>query len=163
MNISWGKLTIEAREYKSTAYGSSDTWTTLSIPVEGSTSLDITEGDTKEAKQEGGDLVDSVTGSNIYELVFRLFLKKTDSTAYPALLTPTNGVITGEFAFRVIPEDSACWGVEMPRASVRCIEQLSSDEDITLEYHCKAIVDNSTATGHDANGSLIVFKKFGSE
>lgn len=159
MNISWGKLTILVRAFKNAAYSSSDDWTTLSIPVEGSTALNITEGDTKEAKQEGGDLVDSVTGSNVYELVFRLFVKKTDLVAYPSLLTPVNGVVTGEFAFKVIPEDAACYGVEIPRASVRCIEQLSSDEGITLEYHCKAIVDNVSGSGHYNDGKLVRIAK----
>lgn len=163
MNISWGKLTILTRPYKSGAYSSSDTWTTLSIPVEGSTSIDITEGDTKEAKQEGGDLVDSVTGSNVYELVFRLFVKKTDLAAYPAELTPVNGVITGEHAFKVLPEDPDCYGVEIPRTSVRCVEQLSSDEGITLEYHAKAILDNATGAGHHNDGRLVRIAKLAAD
>lgn len=162
MNISWGKITIEARAYKSTAYSDSDTWTTLSIPVEGSTQLNITEGETKEAKEEGGALVDSVTGANTYELVFRLFVKKTDSAAYPTLLTPTNGVVSGEFAFKVKPEDSGCYGVEIPRSSVRCLEQFTSDEGITLEYHAKAILDpvDSSVSGHYNDGKLVRIVKF---
>lgn len=155
MILSWGKQTILVRPYKAGAYGSSDTWTELSIPVEGSTAMNITEGDTKEAKQEGGVIVDSVKSANTYELVFRLFVKKTDAAAYPAILTPINGVVTGEFAFRVIPEDPDCKAVEIPRASVSCIENLGSEEGITLEYHAKAIVDNSSATGHYNDGKLV--------
>lgn len=156
MNISWGKLTIEYRAYKSTAYSSSDTWTALSIPVEGSTNLTITEGDRKEAKQEGGAIVDTVTGNNTYELVFRLFVKKTDA-AQPYPIEALNGTVTGEYAFRVIPEDTACVGVEIPRASVRVLEQLSSDEGITLEYHATAIMDDvdDDVAGHYGDGKLI--------
>lgn len=154
MNISWGKVTIKYRTYKSTAYQSADAWSAMSIPVEGSTTLNITEGDTKEAKQEGGAVVDSVTGDNTYELVWRIFVKKTDAqNPYP--IDAVNGKVTGEHAFRLIPEDNACLGIEIPRASVRVLEQFSSDEGITLEYHAKAILDNATADASGATGNVI--------
>ena len=156
MNISWGKVTIKVRPYKATAYGSGDTWTELSVPVEGSTTMNITEGDTKEAKQEGGAIVDSVTGDNTYELVFRLFVKKTDA-AQPYPIAVVNGKTTVEYAAQLVPEDNQCVGIDMPRANVRCIEQFSSDEGITLEYHFKAILDDvaSSVSGHYGNGKLI--------
>lgn len=156
MNISWGKVTIKVRPYKATAYGSGDTWTELSVPVEGSTQMNITEGETKEAKQEGGAIVDSVTGDNTYELVFRLFVKKSDA-AQPYPIEVVNGKTTVEYAAVLIPEDAECVGIDMPRANVRCIEQFSSDEGITLEYHFKAILDDvaSNVNGHYGNGKLI--------
>lgn len=159
MNISWGKITIYTRPYKSGAYGSSDTWTQLSIPVDGSTNLSINEGDTKEAKQEGGELVDSITGANTYEFVFKLFVKKTDISAYPSQLEAINGVVAGEHAFKAIPEDPQCYGMDMPRASVRCVENYTSADGITLEYHCKAILDDATGAGHYNNGRLVNIEK----
>ena len=144
MNISWGKIAIDVREYKSTAYGQSDTFTRLSIPVEGSTSINVTAGEKKEAKQEGGENVDVKAGANTYELVFRLFVKKTDATAYPAILTAVNGVVSGEKNIRVVPvDDSECYGMEMARASVSCVENFTSEEGITLEYHCNGLLDDA--------------------
>ena len=153
MNISWGKVTMKYRLYSASAYTSESAWSELTVPVEGSTTLNITEGDTKEAKQEGGAVVDSVTGDNTYELVFRLFVKKSDSTAYP--IEALNGRVTSEYAFRLIPEDSNCYALEVPRASVRVLEQFSSDEGITLEYHAKAILDDAAADASGASGNVI--------
>ncbi|MGX8695365.1 MAG: hypothetical protein ACSW8D_03180 [Prevotella sp.] len=158
MNISWGKIAIDVRQYKSTAYGSSDTFTRLSIPVEGSTNINVTAGDTKKAKQEGGEDVDSKTGANSYELVWKLFVKKTDATAYPAILDAINGVVNGEFDIRVVPvDDSECYGAEMPRATVNCIENFTSEEGITLEYHATGLLDDaaSSVAGHYGTGRII--------
>ena len=144
MNISWGKIAIDVRDYKSTAYGSSDTFTRLSIPVEGSTQINVTAGETREAKQEGGENVDVKVGANTYELVFRLFVKKTDATAYPTILPAVNGVVSGEKNIRVVPvDDSECYGMEMARASVSCVENFTSEEGITLEYHCNGLLDDA--------------------
>lgn len=144
MNISWGKIAIDVRDYKSTAYGSSDTFTRLSIPVENSTQINVTAGDKKEAKQEGGEDVDVKVSANTYELVFRLYVKKTDATAYPAILTAVNGVVSGEKNLRVVPvDDSECYGMEMARASVSCVENFTGAEGITLEYHCNGLLDDA--------------------
>lgn len=151
MNISWGKIAIDVRDYKSTAYGSSDTFTRLSIPVENSTQINVTAGDKKEAKQEGGENVDVKVGANTYEIVFRLFVKKTDATAYPAILTAVNGVVSGEKNIRVVPvDDSECYGMEMARASVSCVENFTSEQGVTLEYHCNGLLDDAPdgTTGH---------------
>ena len=56
--ISWGKITVYERAYRPGAYSSAHQFTALSIPVEGSSQLNITQGESKEAKQEGGELVD---------------------------------------------------------------------------------------------------------
>jgi len=154
MILSWGKITPYFRPYKSGAYGSGDTWTEMSVPVEGSTQMNITEGETKEAKQEGGAIVDTITGDNTYEFVFRLFVKKEDA-ANPYPIPVVNGKTTTEYALFAVPEDPACLAVEIPRAQVRCVEQFTSDEGITLEYHFKALLDESQATGHHNDGKLV--------
>ncbi len=144
MNISWGKIAIDVRNYKSGAYDSSDIFTRLSIPVENSTQINVTAGETREAKQEGGENVDVKTGANTYELVFRLFVKRTDETPYPAILNAVNGVVKGEKNIRVVPvDDSECYGMEMARASVSCVENFTSEEGVTLEYHCNGLLDDA--------------------
>lgn len=157
--ISWGKITIYHRAYKSGAYTSSDQYAKLSIPVEGSTNLTITQGESKEAKQEGGENVDKKTAANSYELVFRLFVKKTDLSAYPAGLEAVNGVVAGEHDFKVIPDDPDCYGIHIARSTVTCVENFTSDEGITLEYHVSALIDESTASGHPNNGRLVDIAK----
>lgn len=153
--ISWGKITVYERAYRPGAYSSAHQFTALSIPVEGSSQLNITQGESKEAKQEGGELVDKKNAANTYEFVFRLFVKKTDLSAYPANLESVNGSVEGEHEFKIVPEDPACYGLHIPRSTVTCVENMTSEEGITLEYHVTALLDSSTATGHPNNGRLV--------
>lgn len=58
--LSWGKCTIE--KATSTKGTPAEQWTAIDTPKEDTTKLTPTAGTSKEATEEGGELVDSRTG-----------------------------------------------------------------------------------------------------
>ena len=110
--ISWGKPKIEyAKSVNGVPNGS---WTQIDTPKEDTTELTTTQGDKKEATEEGGAVVDVRYGANSYQLVFTLFAKKGKTKPIP----DSNGVIEGNYAWRITPEDPACEGVLIENSTV---------------------------------------------
>lgn len=110
--ISWGKPTIEyAKSVNGVPNGS---WTQIDTPKEETTQLTTTQGDKKEATEEGGAVVDVRYGANSYQLVFTLYAKKGKVKPLP----DSNGVIEGNYAWRITPEDPACEGVLIENSTV---------------------------------------------
>ena len=132
--ISWGKCTIK---YK----GEEDSqFVALPIPVDGSTSLETTEGERMEAKEEGGGIVDVIVKSPEMSLVFDLYLKKPESgETFEVPLDPHDGQVDGEYAFELVPEDAACPGIKIDRARVTTAPQFSSSEGLRMRYTCTAL------------------------
>jgi len=77
--------------------GSGKNWTELDTPVEGSTSLETSEGTDLEAREEGGEVVDRISSAASYTLTFELF--KKEGVALP--FADTSGVVDGEWAVKV--------------------------------------------------------------
>lgn len=110
--ISWGKPTIEyAKSVNGVPNGS---WTQIDTPKEDTTQLTTTQGDKKEATEEGGAVVDVRYGANSYQLVFTLYAKKGKVKPLP----DSNGVIEGNYAWRITPEDPACEGLLIENSTV---------------------------------------------
>ena len=130
--LSWGKCKIE----HSVSNGMASTnWTELDTPKENTTKLTPTAGTVQEAKEEGGAVVDSRIGKNSYEFEFDLFVKKGVTRPFD----DDDGVITGEHAFRVTPEDTACEGILIDRSSLRVEERYSTEEGKMLHYVAKVL------------------------
>lgn len=130
--LSWGKCKIE----HSVSNGMAGTnWTELDTPKENTTKLTPTAGTVQEAKEEGGAVVDSRIGKNSYEFEFDLFVKKGVTRPFD----DDDGVITGEHAFRVTPEDTACEGILIDRSSLRVEERYSTEEGKMLHYVAKVL------------------------
>ena len=110
--ISWGKPKIEYA--KSVDGVPTGPWTQIDTPKEDTTQLTTTQGDKKEATEEGGAVVDVRYGESSYQLVFTLFAKKGKVKPLP----DTNGVIKGNYAWRITPEDPACEGVLIENSTV---------------------------------------------
>lgn len=112
--LSWGKPTIKVADLSS-GYPSSDSeWTALPTPVQGTTTMETSEGDNVQALEEGGGVVDSYTNKSQFQLTLELFEKKGETKP----IEDNDGVITKNYALRLIPEDPTCTGFEMRKTAV---------------------------------------------
>ena len=131
--LSWGKCTIE--KATSTKGTPAEQWTAIDTPKEDTTKLTPTAGTEKTASEEGGDLVDSRTGKNTYQFEFELFVKKGGTRPFEDI----DGVIAGEWAFRLTPEDEETEGFQIDRSTVRCEESYSTADGKMLKYVVKVL------------------------
>lgn len=131
--LSWGKCTIE--KATSTKGTPAEQWTAIDTPKEDTTKLTPTAGTEKTATEEGGDLVDSRTGKNTYQFEFYLFVKKGGTRPF----VDVDGVIAGEWGFRLTPEDEETEGFQIDRSTVRCEESYSTADGKMLHYVVKVL------------------------
>ena len=133
--LSWGKCTITKAESTNGAPASGATWAAIDTPKEDTTKITASAGTEKSATEEGGELVDSKFGKNTYQLEFDLFVKKGVTRPF----TDSDGVVSGEWAFRIVPEDATCEGVQIDRSVVRVEESYSTADGILLHHVCKCL------------------------
>lgn len=131
--LSWGKCTLQTATSTNGAPGT--TWTDIDTPKEDTTKLTATAGTEKTATEEGGDIVDVLYGKNTYQLEFDLFVKKGGTRPF----TGNDGIVSGEHAFRVVPADDACEGIQIDRSVVRVEESYSTADGILLHYVAKCL------------------------
>lgn len=128
--LSWGKCGVQFTTSTDGTPGT--TWTDFDTPKADTTKLTTTAGTQTTAQEEGGGVVDIRNGANTYKLEFDIFAKK--GTTLPSAFTITDGVIAGEFAFRVIPEDAEAIGIQIDRAVVHVEESYSSADGILYHF-----------------------------
>lgn len=126
--LSWGKCLIE--HATSTNGVAGESWTALDTPKEDTTKLTPSAGNEVNATEEGGDIVDSRTGKNTYLFEFDLFVKKGSERPFD----DNDGIIAGEHAFRLTPEDDECEGLLIERSTVRVEESYTTADGILLHY-----------------------------
>lgn len=128
--LSWGKPTIEFG--KCGANGAlPTTWTKLSCdPVENSTKLTPTKGEKKEAKVEGGENEAVKYARNTYAFEFEIRAAKGRQKPIP----DADGVVEGEYAFRLTPEDETCEGILIERSVVSVEESFDTAEGKKWKY-----------------------------
>lgn len=128
--LSWGKPTIEFG--KCGVNGAAPTtWTKLAYdPVENSTKLTPTKGEKKEAKVEGGEneAVKYARNTYAFEFEVRAALGRTKP------IDDNDGVVEGEYAFRLTPEDAACEGILIDRSIVSVEETFDTAEGKKWKY-----------------------------
>ncbi len=142
MILSWGKPTIEHTTSTDGAPGASASWTKIDTPKEDTTQLTTTAGEEVNATEEGGAVVDTRYKRTTYQFEFDLFVKKGTQKPF----TDEDGVISGEHAFRLIPEDDTCEGIQIDRAVVRVEESYTSAEGKLLHYVAKCLKPKSGTT-----------------
>lgn len=133
--LSWGKCKIQTTTSTNGAPASSGPWKDIDTPKEDTTKVTPTAGSEKTATEEGGELVDVRYGKNTYKLEFDLFVKKGKDRPFE----DNDGPISGEHAFRVIPEDDTCEGCQIDRAVVRCDESYSTADGKLLHYVARCL------------------------
>lgn len=133
--LSWGKCKLETTPSKDGAPATSGSWKELDTPKEDTTKITPTAGTEKTATEEGGELVDVRYGKNTYTLEFDIFVKKGKERPFD----DNDGLIEGEHAFRITPEDVECEGALIDRAVVRCDESYSTADGKMLHYVARCL------------------------
>lgn len=126
--LSWGKCSIT--KTTSTNGAPTTNWAAIDTPKEDTTKLTTTAGNETTATEEGGAIVDARFARASYQLEFDLFVKKGGTRPF----TDNDGVIEGEWAFRVTPEDNTCEGIQIDRSIVRVEESYSTADGKLLHY-----------------------------
>ena len=126
--LSWGKCSIT--KTTSTNGAPTTNWAAIDTPKEDTTKLTTTAGHETTATEEGGAIVDARFARASYQLEFDLFVKKGGTRPF----TDNDGVIEGEWAFRVTPEDNTCEGIQIDRSIVRVEESYSTADGKLLHY-----------------------------
>lgn len=116
-------------------------WKELPTPKEDSTKLTSNEGTDKEAREEGGAIVDFLPGKNSYTLEFDLYVKKgeTEKDSVQWLLDAVDGVVPGEHSFRVESQDKDCWSILIERATVKVTDAYTAADGSTLHVKATAL------------------------
>ncbi len=128
--LSWGKPTIEFG--KCGANGAAPTtWTKLTYdPVENSTKLTPTKGEKKEAKVEGGENEAVKYAKNTF--VFEFEVRAAKGRTKP--IEDSDGVVEGEYAVRLTPEDTTVEGILIDKATVSVEETFDTAEGKKWKY-----------------------------
>jgi len=126
--LSWGKCSITTTTSQNGAPTSN--WSAVDTPKENTTKLTATAGTEKTATEEGGGIVDAYFSRGTYQLEFDLFVKKGGTRKWD----DDDGIISGEHAFRVTPEDESCEGIQVDRGIIRVEESYSTEEGKMLHY-----------------------------
>lgn len=131
--LSWGKPRIQFAA--SVAGVPNGGWTDIDTPKQDTTKITPTAGTEVTATEEGGEVVDSRSGKNSYSFEFDLFVKK--GVARP--FADTDGVIPGDFAFRIVPEDPSNEGAQIDRCTLRVEENFTAADGKILHYVAKCL------------------------
>lgn len=131
--LAWGKGKMET--CISTNGEPSGNWKEIDTPKEGTLKLTPTAGQETEAKEEGGEIVDSRTLKTTYQLEFDLFDKKGSERPW----VDEDGKISGEHSFRYTPEDEEATGFLIDCATVRCEYNFSATDGGILHYVAKCL------------------------
>lgn len=128
--LSWGKPTIEFGVCG--ADGTAPTkWEKLAYtPVEDSTKLTPTKGNKFEANVEGGEPEAIKYGKNKYAFEFEVRAAK--GRIKP--IEDEDGVVIGEYAFRLTPEDAECEGFQIDRATVSVEDTFDTKDGKKWKY-----------------------------
>lgn len=127
MEIAWGKPKIWVAPLVS---GTPGEWEELPTPAEGTTTLTPTKGDKKEAKIEGGENEAVKYNRNTYLLEFSIRLGKGREKPFDDV----DGVISGEYAIMVQPEDPTVEGIKIDKCVMSLEDSYSVEEGIMLKY-----------------------------
>ncbi len=134
--LSWGNPTIEYVKLEDGAIPSSPTWTPISAKIkEDSTQLITNKGTKNEAFAEGGDIVDVRYSKNTYTLEFEIYLSKGQSLP----IEHTDGVVSEEYAVRLIPEDATIPGFVLSKTRVSVENTWTSKDGELAKYNFDAL------------------------
>lgn len=133
--VSWGAPTLEFIKVKAGVAPPSGDWSAqdgyVRIPgdilLEDSSTLETTEGETKELKNEKGENVDSKRMPASYTFSTSVIKKKGEKVVQNAF-APVNGVVEGEWAMRCIAQDPSTPGFVFRKATIGTTKSWSADQ-----------------------------------
>lgn len=141
MILSWGTPDIEFASSANGAPEANAAWTHLPIPKSDTTKLTATAGTETVATEEGGGIVDVRNGKNSFQFEFDLFRKKGETPPF----TQNDGLIAGEWAFRLTPEETSCPGILIERNALRVETSYTTADGIIDHYVARCL---KPATGN---------------
>lgn len=100
-----------------------------------STSLESEEGDTQEALEEGGGLVDMRRNKSKYTLTLAQYKLK----GAKQVIQDDDGIVIDSYAVRVTPEDPTVEGILIPCAKVAVAVSFSSADGTLLTWTFTAL------------------------
>ena len=154
MELSWGKPTIKIGKLGDGGKAPSS-WIDIPTPVENSTKLTPTKGAKKEAKIEGGENEAVKYAANTYTFEFEIRAGK--GRAKP--VEDVDGVISGEYAVKLQPEDPTVEGIVIDRSTMSMEETFDTDNGKKWKYTFDVL---KTATGNQVKHEVVNFSGAGS-
>ena len=139
----WGKCSIFVKDLSN----SSANWKKIDTPKEDTTQVNPTKGDTMTATEEGGGTVDRKTKKSTYELTYQLFIKKGVAQPFPTI----DGVVEGDYAVAVQPEDPEVPGVYMGKTSVGAEEAFTTADGALITYTHAALIPDGDSVAATTN------------
>lgn len=131
MSVAWGKPRIKFAKLNENGSGVvSGAWAELPTPVEHSTKLTVTKGEKKEAKIEGGANEAVRYGANSY--TFELEIRGLRGRPKP--IPDIDGIVQGEYALLVQPEDKTVEGLQINRCAVSVEDSFDTENGIIWKY-----------------------------
>jgi len=137
-SIGWGKPKIWIS--KLSALGAPTTWVEVPTPVQDSTQLVPTKGDKKEAKVEGGENEAVKYMRNTYALEFSI--RAAEGRA--KLAEDDEGVISGEYALKLQPEDPDVTGIAIDRGTLSFEPSYTAEDGVLWKYVLDALIPTDT-------------------
>lgn len=150
--VSWGAPSLEFIELAaSTGDPTAADWTGMTgyvkipgdILLENSSQLNTTEGETKELRNEFGEIVDKKTMPSSYAFVTSV-IKKKGETVVSSAFSPVNGIVDGNWAMRLIAEDAATPGFLFRKCTIATAKGWNSQQ---------GSLDNLTVNGVIPDGT----------
>ncbi len=132
--LSWGKPKIEFAKLGESPM----TWQELPTPVLDSTQLTTEKGEKKEAPVEGGSNEAVRYGKNKYTFAFELRAVKGRTKPF----NDNDGVVSGEYAVRLTPEDPENKGILIERCVFSMEQTYSTAEGEKWKYTADVLVPN---------------------
>lgn len=133
--LAWNYGKFETVESEGGEPKAASPWTQIDVPKKDSLKVEPKEGETKEALDEQGNIVDSKTTPATYEITWEMYVKKGGELPFEG----KDGVIAGEHAFRFTPDDPTCKGWRVDRATVSATISFSPSEGTLYKYKAKVL------------------------
>lgn len=154
MELSWGKPVIKIGKLGDGGKAPTS-WIDIPTPVENSTKLTPTKGAKKEAKIEGGENEAVKYAANTYTFEFELRAGK--GRAKP--VEDIDGIISGEYAVKLQPEDPTVEGIVIDRSVMSIEETFDTENGKKWKYTFDVL---KPSTGNQVKHEVVNFSGAGS-
>lgn len=152
--LSWGKPTIKIGKLQANGEAP-QSWVDIPTPVENSTKLTPTKGTKVEAKVEGGENEDVRYGKNTYAFEFEIRAAKGRQKPFE----DNDGVIEGEYAVKLQPEDPTVEGIIIDRGTLSMEPTYDTENGTKWKYTLDALKPKS---GNTVKFEVVDFSNAGS-
>lgn len=147
-STSWGAPTLQFVPLETNAVPPTGTWDKeeglitieADIILEGSTTLNTEEGETKTLKNALGNNVDSKKMPSSYTLETSIIRTKGSTPKFAA----SNGIVAGDYAMRLIPEDPAAIGIQFGKCNIAVNKGWDEDQGLLDILTVSGVVPNGT-------------------